>query len=140
MAGGWLQYPLWQPYDLYATVDYIYGWPAFERRDGFTAAQASMNVLETIGYFYYLWLLYVYGQQESVDGRGAMSRKRMGWFAHAQAVHGKWAGRAALVLFGVSLMTLSKTVLYWLNEYCSGFKNIGHNDASTIFFLWIVPK
>lgn len=27
-----------------------------------------------------------------------------------------------------------------LNEYFSGFRNIGHNDAMTIIFLWIIPK
>ena len=42
--------------------------------------------------------------------------------------------------FAASVMTLSKTVLYWLVEYWSGFQNIGHNDAASLFFLWIVPK
>jgi hypothetical protein len=25
-------------------------------------------------------------------------------------------------------------------EYCSGFDNIGQNDAWTLFTLWIIPK
>lgn len=140
MSGGKYQWPLWQPYDLYATVDYIYGWPAYERNDGFTAAQASMNVIETAGYLFYLWVLYCHGKQENVDGRGALSKKRMGWLAQSQALHGEWAAYAVLVLYGVSLMTVSKTILYWLNEACSGFQNIGHNDLYSLIFLWVIPK
>ncbi|SLM35542.1 hypothetical protein LPUS_04848 [Lasallia pustulata] len=37
-------------------------------------------------------------------------------------------------------MTVSKTVLYWLNEYFSGFDNIGHNSWSALLFLWIIPN
>ena len=27
-----------------------------------------------------------------------------------------------------------------LNEYCSGFRHIGHNDAMSVVFLWAIPK
>lgn len=27
-----------------------------------------------------------------------------------------------------------------MNEYFSGFDNIGHNDLVTLIFLWIIPK
>jgi hypothetical protein len=27
-----------------------------------------------------------------------------------------------------------------LNEYYSGFDNIGHNDVVSLIFLWIIPK
>lgn len=27
-----------------------------------------------------------------------------------------------------------------LNEFCSGFDNIGHNDAVTLIVYWIIPK
>lgn len=27
-----------------------------------------------------------------------------------------------------------------MNEYFSGFDNIGHNDIITLIFLWIIPK
>jgi hypothetical protein len=27
-----------------------------------------------------------------------------------------------------------------LNEVCSGFDNIGHNDPLSIFFLWVLPN
>ncbi|KAJ9129900.1 hypothetical protein NKR19_g10143 [Coniochaeta hoffmannii] len=37
-------------------------------------------------------------------------------------------------------MTFSKTVLYWLNEYYSGFDNIGHNSLASLVWLWIIPN
>ncbi len=54
MPGGALHLPLFRPYALYGTVDYIYGWPAWRARNGFTAAQAGLNVVETVGYLGYL--------------------------------------------------------------------------------------
>lgn len=140
MAGGKLQWPLWMPYELYATVDYVYGWPSYDRRDGFTAAQASLNVVETIGYLGYLYIIYSQGKQDTMRGRGAPSKKQIGWLAQTRAVHGRWAAYAVLVLTSVSLMTLSKTILYWLNEAFSGFANIGHNSLADIVVLWVIPK
>lgn len=32
------------------------------------------------------------------------------------------------------------TKLAGLNEYYSGFSNIGHNDLLSLVFLWIIPK
>lgn len=32
------------------------------------------------------------------------------------------------------------TQISGLNEYYSGFENIGHNDTLSLVFLWIVPK
>lgn len=26
------------------------------------------------------------------------------------------------------------------NEFFSGFDNVGHNDALSLLFLWIIPK
>ena len=47
---------------------------------------------------------------------------------------------ATIIGFGAALMTLSKTVLYWAQEYYCGFCAIGHNTASDLFFLWIIPN
>ncbi|KAL1297088.1 hypothetical protein AAFC00_004672 [Neodothiora populina] len=140
MAGGSLQWPLWMPYELYAKVDYIYGWPAYDSHNGFTAAQASLNVVETVGYLAYLWILFNHGEQEKIDGRGAVSRKSIGWLARSQTVCGQYAAWAVLILYGSSIMTLSKTVLYWLNEAFGGFANIGHNDMYSLVVLWIIPN
>lgn len=152
----------------------MYGWSAYNARDGFTAAQASLNTIETVGY---LWYLIVVWKRGARDGAGIGVRGQLG-----ERVEGGWGAAAALGGFAVSVMTLSKTVLYgefwskkslvrfvvgrhlwrartrrrmtgnkfevnwdWLtltamNEFHSGYKNIGHNDAASVFFLWIIPK
>jgi hypothetical protein len=92
MKGGFLHWPLYVPYELYGEVDYIYGKKAFENHNGFTNAQSALNVLEIILQLYYLNL-----------------RRREGQRA-----------KALLVGYTVSVMTLSKTLLYWLQEYFSG--------------------
>lgn len=152
---GFLHAPLFTPYALYGQVDYIYGEKAYREHNGFTAAQAGLNLVESVGYVGYLWVVWRFGEGER------------------RAVGGGWGGVACLVGFALSVMTVSKTVLYcefffflllfflflvrsgwlggwvageWLmrfegsNEFFSGFENIGHNDALSLFFLWIVPK
>ncbi|KAL2104562.1 hypothetical protein VUR80DRAFT_10255 [Thermomyces stellatus] len=121
MEGGFLHKPLWVPYKLYGAVDYVYGWRAWEERNGFTGAQGAMNLVESCLYGAYLWLW----------GRGRDERG---------AVTGREGGLAVLLGWAAAVMTLSKTMLYWLNEYFSGFDNIGHNPPQTLFFLWIIPN
>lgn len=94
MPGGKWEKPFYTPYALYGTIDYIYGWPAYEANNGFTAAQASMNVLESLGYCGYLWIIWKYG------GKGRRS------------VGGGWGGLACLLGFSLSVMTFAKTVIY----------------------------
>lgn len=120
MPGGKLHAPIWKPYALYGAVDYIYGWPAWDGRNGFTAAQSSVNLLETIGYAIYLALVYTRGVEVKTQGRGAPkklsgSRKvaeRMKRLARAREVSGKEAAWCTLLGFAVATVTLSKTVLY----------------------------
>ncbi len=155
MPGGWAHSPIWVPYELYGKIDYVYGWKAFNERNGFTAAQGSMNAVETLLYLYYLYILYVYGKPSPAPGRGAPKPSTIGFLGEGRYVTGKVAGMAVLALFSGSLMTLSKTILYCkvsatlskyilissgLNEYFSGFLNIGHNDILTLIPLWIIPK
>ena len=137
MVGGKFSWP-WKPYELYATIDYIYGWPAYDQHNGFTAAQSTLNVIETAAYMYYLYILYRYGQPDATEGRGATSS--MGWLGRSRKVNGTRGASAAMILFGTSLMTVSKTVLYWLNEAFSGFSNIGHNHYASLFVYWVIPK
>lgn len=47
---------------------------------------------------------------------------------------------ATIVGFGAALMTLSKTILYWAQEYFCGFCAIGHNNLSDLVLLWIIPN
>ncbi|KAJ3562747.1 hypothetical protein NPX13_g8447 [Xylaria arbuscula] len=60
--------------------------------------------------------------------------------AGTKKVVGRKAAIAVLVAFSAAVMTLSKTVLYWLCEYYSGFDNIGHNSLQDLIFLWIIPN
>ena len=94
MPDGKFQSPFFTPYALYGTVDYMYGWPAYNANNGFTAAQGSLNLLESIGYIVYLWIVW----QKGEGSRRILS--------------GGWAGMAVLVGFAMSVMTVSKTVLY----------------------------
>ncbi|EJT82153.1 hypothetical protein GGTG_02127 [Gaeumannomyces tritici R3-111a-1] len=126
MPGGDLHWPLWVPYDLYGRVDHIYGFKQWHLNNGFTAAQGSLNIIESLMYLYYL---YVWSSSAAPAGSGARA-----------AVTGRPAARAVLVLFSALVMTLSKTILYWLNESWSGFDNIGHNTARDVCFLWVVPN
>lgn len=97
MPNGSLHSPIFVPYALYGSVDYIYGEKAYRERNGFTAAQASLNLLESAGYVGYLWVVWRYGEGEGMGRR---------------VLAGGWGGVACLVGFALSVMTLSKTVLY----------------------------
>ncbi|KAI0528011.1 hypothetical protein F5B22DRAFT_640987 [Xylaria bambusicola] len=124
MEGGDLHWPIYLPYKLYGEIDYIYGWPAVHAGNGFTAGQGLLNVIETLMYMYY-WVIY-YQNAVSIGG--------------TKKVVGRKAAIAVLVAFSAAVMTLSKTVLYWLCEYYSGYANIGHNSMQDLVFLWIIPN
>jgi hypothetical protein len=105
MPGGALHSPIWTPYALYGKIDYMYGWPAWNARIGFTAAQGSMNAIEFAMDAFYLWVVYANGKVK----RG--EKKDIRWFLwEEKRVEG--AGLAVLVVWGAAVMTLSKTVLY----------------------------
>ncbi|CAG9992698.1 unnamed protein product [Clonostachys byssicola] len=122
MEGGWLHWPLWVPYKLYGTVDHVYGWKAFNANNGFTSAQGFLNAVETSMYLVYLW---------NVLGRGE---------AGTRAVRGRRGALTVVTGFSAAVMTLSKSVLYWANEYYSGFDNIGHNSTRDLITLWVMPN
>ena len=94
MPDGKYQSPIFTPYVLYGAVDHIYGWEAYNANNGFTAAQASLNAIETLGYIGYLWIVWKHGKGDR------------------RALYGGWGGLAVLAGFALSIMTLSKTVLY----------------------------
>lgn len=50
-----------------------------------------------------------------------------------------WAP-APLIGFAAISMTLSKTVLYWAQEYYCGFCSVGHNTWSDLVVYWIIPN
>lgn len=113
MPGGRLHSPVFTPYALYGTIDYIYGWPAFNARNGFTAAQTVMNLVETIGYIWYLSIVYLYGSTV-VRGRGSpRPSKGFLWLLKGEkVVAGRIGAIALLVAYTATVMTLSKTILY----------------------------
>ncbi|KAL2847227.1 hypothetical protein BJY01DRAFT_212727 [Aspergillus pseudoustus] len=142
MPGGKWHSPIWSPYALYGTVDYIYGWPAYNSNNPFTAAQTYLNVVETAGYLYYLWVVYRHGTPApgASSRGGGKSQSLWSVFTGERVVAGRTGAIALLAAFSASVMTLSKTILYWVQEYCGGFENIGHNDFWTLFILWIIPN
>ena len=93
MPGGKF-HSIWTPYALYGTIDHVYGQKAWDAHNGFTAAQSSLNLLETVGYIGYLSVVWKYGEGES------------------RALGGGWGGVACLMGFALSIMTVSKTLLY----------------------------
>lgn len=131
MPGGDLHWPLWVPYELYGRVDHVYGFKQWDLGNGFTAAQASLNLVETLMYLYYLYVVWSSAGAKTPAAAGSGKRA---------AITGRPAARAVLVLFSALVMTLSKTILYWLNESWSGFDNIGHNTAWDLCFLWVIPN
>ncbi|KAL2693644.1 hypothetical protein Neosp_000205 [[Neocosmospora] mangrovei] len=127
MPGGNLHWPLWVPYELYGKVDHVYGFKSWDAHNGFTGAQSALNVVESLMYVAYLWLVWTRADR-STDG------------AARRTLSGRDGALAVLIGFSAAVMTLSKTVLYWANEYYSGFDNIGHNTPLDIFYLWALPN
>ncbi|KAK2747667.1 hypothetical protein FQN55_004837 [Onygenales sp. PD_40] len=131
MEGGFLHWPLWVPYKLYGEVDHVYGWEAFNANSGFTSAQSFLNVVESLMYIYYYWAWSSAAVSVKVAGAGGETRR---------VLVGRPAAVALLVGFSAAVMTLSKSVLYWLCEYFSGFENIGHNSFMNLLIIFIIPN
>ncbi|KAI0180085.1 hypothetical protein GGR52DRAFT_226362 [Hypoxylon sp. FL1284] len=132
MEGGPLHWPVYAPYKLYGEVDHVYGWRSFEARSGFPSAQGALNVVETAMYCVYLYLYYT-----ARVAAPAGQRKSGG---PATVFAGRPAAVAVLTLFSACVMTLSKTVLYWLQEFFSDYEHIGHNNLFDLVVLWIIPN
>ena len=123
MPGGALHYPLWAPYGLYGNIDRMYGFKHYDLGTGWTLAQGTVNALETVAYFTYLYLLYTYGEHEDRQGTGAPDKSVMGRFrtlSEARTVTGKVAAWAVVLGYSTATVTLWKTILYYLNEAFSG--------------------
>lgn len=99
MIGGDLHSPIFVPYGLYSTVDFVYGFPAYSGKDGFTGAQSSLNIVETLGYLIYMAIVWKAGTSHGPSG---LKRE----------IKGSWGEFAALLGFAMSVMTVSKTTLY----------------------------
>ncbi|KAF9237464.1 hypothetical protein BU15DRAFT_63187 [Melanogaster broomeanus] len=110
MVGGDLHW-IWEGYEIYQEIDYLYGPKALEENNGFTGAQALLNLIETLTNLSYVYLAHV-----------------SGWSA------------APVVGFAAATMTFWKTALYWLQEvYCGGCA-VGHNTFKDLFVFYIFPN
>lgn len=161
-AGGRLHAPLWTPYALYQTIDYVYGLPSYEEHDGWPSAQGFFNLIETSGYIWYMWMAYSRGIEEGGKGKKSEGKGVLAWAMERRRVEGVDGAAMVVGLFAISVVTVAKTMLYGmflrfrdcflsceerslmrdagLNEYFSGWKHIGHNSAFDIILLWILPK
>lgn len=122
MPGGAI-HKIWSPYALFGEVDHTYGFRAYNAGIGWTAAQGSVNAVETLVYIAYLYLVYTFGEQEPRQGRGAPDRSTMGQFralSESRTVTGRIAAWAVLLAYTSAQVTFWKTVLYVLNEAFSG--------------------
>ncbi|PSS37152.1 hypothetical protein PHLCEN_2v1025 [Hermanssonia centrifuga] len=89
----------------------VYGLRALENKEGFTNAQSLLNIVENLMNILYLYLAHVSGSPV-----------------------------APLLGFASVVMTLSKTVLYWAQEYYCGGCSVGHNDFMTLLVYWVIPN
>ncbi|KAH9964869.1 hypothetical protein BC827DRAFT_1185639 [Russula dissimulans] len=110
MVGGDLHW-IWEPYGIYQDIDWTYGVKALRDNNGFTNAQSVLNLVETAVNVFYVYLAHV----------------------------AKYPS-ASVVGFASAVMTLSKTVLYWLQEYHCNYCNVGHNDWKALVIYFIIPN
>lgn len=99
MIGGDLHSPIFVPYALYSSVDFVYGFPAYIGKDGFTGAQSLLNIVETLGYLIYMAIVW--------KARTSHGPRRL-----RREIKGIWGASAVLLGFAMSVMTVSKTFLY----------------------------
>lgn len=111
MPGGSLHWPLYTPYELYGKVDYVYGWKAWNEHNGFTAAQTLLNIVETLMYVYYLYIVFVFGKPSTAPGKVA-PKPAQGILGQQRYIDGQKGALAVLIGFSAAIMTVSKTVLY----------------------------
>lgn len=112
LPGGSLHF-IWAPYAMYSTVDYLYGWPGYNSKNGFVAAQSAVNILESIMYLFYLTVVFRNGTSIGPRGGSKKTKKSVLWFLFAEkSVDGRSGMIALLLVFTTCVMTLSKTTLY----------------------------
>ena len=159
-AGGALQWPIWKPYEIYASIDKVYSREAWDANQGFGGAQGVLNAVELVLYGLYIMILWNHGKKAAA-GTGVQVGQGLGaWFAGGVKIRGEVGNRALVLGFTASVMTVSKTVLYckccwafeyWsgidvlilgvvLNEYFSDFNSVKHNDWLTLAVLYYTMK
>lgn len=112
MAGGALQWPIWKPYEIYASIDYVYGQPGWDEKDGFGGGQGALNAIEAVLYGLYLMIVYNHGVLADGGSGVQIGEGVKGWASGGRKIRGRKGNQALLIGFVASVMTLSKTVLY----------------------------
>lgn len=111
MKGGLLE-SVWIPYQLYITVDKLYG----DLNDAFNKAQSTVNIIE-------------------------VSLNAMGLYLYGLDQHSKSQQRRGLVVLLVALSaTVCKTVVYAFYDYYHVPSNTAHNDWFTYVTLYLIPN
>jgi hypothetical protein len=136
MAGGFLQWPIWKPYEVYAAIDHVYGQPGWDQHDGFGGGQGAVNVIEAVLYGLYLMLVYNHGVKAAGGSGVQIGSGVKGWASGGVRVRGSKGNAALLIGFSASLMTLSKTVLYCELTYCVPGANT-NRDRSGRVLRWV---
>lgn len=101
---------LWAPYSNYYRVDLAYG----DLSNHWIRAQTLGNIFES--FLNFSAVIFYYSPFSS--------QNRM----------------APIIGMCSALMTLWKTVLYWVIEYCSNYENTGHNTLFDAVFIFIIPN
>ena len=106
----------------------VYGLRAFENGEGFTNAQcaSSIVILAAMADFRFAAFLNIVENFMNI--------------AYLYLAHISGSPVAPLIGFASVVMTFSKTVLYWLQEYYCGGCSVGHNDFVTLIVYWVIPN
>ena len=106
--------------------------PSFLSGDGFTSAQGTFV-------FYIQELFSLLAQQFTTPALLNIIETLVN-IAYLYLAHiAQWPA-APMIGFGAVLMTFSKTLLYWAQEYYCGYCAVGHNKLWDLILLWIVPN
>ncbi|KAH0826330.1 hypothetical protein J3R83DRAFT_5283 [Lanmaoa asiatica] len=129
MVGGDLHW-IWEPYGIYQDIDYVYGIKALEENNGFTNAQCKPFIVR---FLYITPLIFLHTALLNLV-ETALNLTYV-YLAHVSS----WSG-APLLGFAAVTMTLSKTVLYWAQEYYCGLCAVGHNAWGDLLLYWVLPN
>lgn len=156
-SGGKVQWPIWKPYEIYASIDKVYSRSAWDAKEGFGGAQGVLNAVELVLYGLYAMIIYNHSAPARAGTGLQVSEGVSAWLSGGRKVRGKVGNRALMIGFAASVMTLSKTTLYCecasaiycearelicpdFNEYFSDFASVRHNDWFTLFLFYGVMK
>ncbi len=108
----------------------LYGPPAYDAGNGFTSAQCSSDHLYFMDFFYVF--LISTALMNLIETALNISYLYLAHISHWPA--------ASLIGFASAIMTLSKTILYWVQEYYCNYCAVGHNKLQDLLVFWVFPN